>query len=77
MKKIKIVALSFTLLLFIMESCIAQTADTEEILPPKREFRAVWIATVDNIDWPSSKNLIPEQQQQEFSTLLDFLKEWE
>jgi hypothetical protein len=25
--------------------------------PPKREFRAVWIATVANIDWPSQKGL--------------------
>jgi len=25
----------------------------------KREMRAVWIATVDNIDWPSRKNLPP------------------
>jgi uncharacterized lipoprotein YddW (UPF0748 family) len=73
-KKIKIVALSLTLMMFLMESCIAQSAETENILPPKREFRAVWIATVDNIDWPSSKNLEPEEQQEEFSALLDFHK---
>ena len=27
---------------------------------PKREMRAVWIATVANIDWPSSANLTVE-----------------
>ena len=39
---------------------------------PKREFRGVWIATVDNIDWPSRNNLSTAEQQREFSELLDF-----
>src|SRR5678815_3214604 len=38
---------------------------------PKYEFRAVWIATVNNIDWPSSKYLTTEQQQQEFISILN------
>ncbi|MDO3641920.1 MAG: glycoside hydrolase family 10 protein [Mucilaginibacter sp.] len=37
-------------------------ADT---LPPKREFRGVWIATVENIDWPSKPGLPTDQQKQE------------
>ncbi len=37
---------------------------------PKYEFRAVWIATVNNIDWPSSKNLSADQQKQEFVNIL-------
>lgn len=40
-------------------------------LPPKRELRAVWIATVENIDWPSRRGLPSAQQQQEFIALLD------
>jgi uncharacterized lipoprotein YddW (UPF0748 family) len=32
---------------------------------PEREFRAVWIATVDNIDFPTKKNLTIEQQKAE------------
>ena len=40
-------------------------------LPPKREFRAVWIATVENIDWPSRRGLPVEQQKQEFINLLN------
>ena len=32
---------------------------------PKREMRAVWIATIANIDWPSSAALSPEKQQKE------------
>ena len=43
---------------------------------PKREFRAVWVATVDNIDWPSRKGLNTETQQQDFRTLLDRQKSY-
>ena len=32
---------------------------------PKHEFRAVWVATVNNIDWPSKPGLTTEQQQKE------------
>ena len=45
--------------------------DTSLFAPPKREFRAVWIATVDNIDWPSKKALPVADQQREFTELLD------
>lgn len=40
----------------------------------KREFRAAWIATVGNIDWPSKQGLSAQQQQQEFINHLNFLK---
>ncbi len=38
---------------------------------PKYEFRAVWIATVDNIDWPEQGNYNTEQQKAEFIRQLD------
>lgn len=38
---------------------------------PQYEFRAVWIATVENIDWPSKKGLPVEQQKAEFIKLLN------
>ncbi len=41
----------------------------------KREMRAVWIATVANIDWPSSSNLSVRDQQQEMRVMLDQLAE--
>ena len=41
---------------------------------PLREFRGVWIATVENIDWPSAPGLPSEVQKQEFVDLLDQLK---
>ncbi|GJG88262.1 hypothetical protein tb265_34430 [Gemmatimonadetes bacterium T265] len=36
-----------------------------------REFRAVWVATVGNIDWPSKPGLSTAQQQGELRTILD------
>ena len=38
---------------------------------PHYEFRAVWIATVENIDWPSKRTLSTEEQQQEFIQILN------
>lgn len=43
---------------------------------PKREMRAVWIATVENIDWPSSPNLTTEEQKAEMIAILDAAKEY-
>ena len=43
---------------------------------PKHEFRAVWVATVNNIDWPSKPGLSPKQQKKEALGLLNkFQKE--
>lgn len=39
-----------------------------------REFRAAWIATVANINWPSKRNLTTQQQKEEAIRLLDMLK---
>lgn len=39
-----------------------------------REFRAAWVATVANINWPSRPGLSSKEQQQEAIALLDFLK---
>ncbi|NJY61451.1 family 10 glycosylhydrolase [Salinimicrobium sp. CDJ15-81-2] len=39
-----------------------------------REFRAAWIATVANINWPSKSGLSTAEQQREAIALLDFLK---
>ncbi len=40
----------------------------------KPEFRGVWVATVDNIDWPSNKNLSSDSQKVEYIKLLDMHK---
>lgn len=41
----------------------------------KREFRAAWIATVANINWPSRNNLSVEQQKREALDLLNLLQD--
>ncbi len=41
---------------------------------PQYEFRAVWIATVENIDWPSKKGLPSDQQKAEYLRLLEMHK---
>jgi len=41
---------------------------------PKPEFRGVWIATVTNLDWPTSRTATPAQQRADLIDLLDRLK---
>jgi uncharacterized lipoprotein YddW (UPF0748 family) len=43
---------------------------------PKREMRAIWIATVANIDWPSEPGLSVDMQQSEMVELFDLAKEY-
>lgn len=38
---------------------------------PMREFRAAWIATVDNIDWPSKPGLSVKEMKRELLAILD------
>ncbi len=42
---------------------------------PKYEFRGVWIATVNNIDWPSKPGLSVQQQKYEAIQLLNTIQE--
>ena len=44
--------------------------------PVPREFRAMWIATVGNIDWPSKPGLPVTRQQAELRALLDTAQRW-
>lgn len=47
------------------------TLDVATLPGPTREFRGAWIATVANIDWPSSEGLSTDRQQDELRGLLD------
>ncbi|MFN3793653.1 MAG: glycoside hydrolase family 10 protein [Chitinophagaceae bacterium] len=38
---------------------------------PNYEFRGVWVATVENIDWPSKKGLSVEEQKAEYIRMLE------
>ena len=40
----------------------------------EKEFRAAWVATVANINWPSKPGLSTAEQQKEAIAQLDFLK---
>ncbi|MCU6707468.1 family 10 glycosylhydrolase [Paenibacillus sp. J5C_2022] len=44
-----------------------------EQLPQKRELRAAWIASVENIDWPQKGVTTEEEQKSDFRALLDEL----
>ena len=46
----------------------AQVSETPAVA---REFRAIWVATVANIDWPSKPGLTAWQQQSELIAILD------
>ncbi len=73
-----IVLLSF--LLTGIGSCSKESAPEKPVISSRveaaaqREFRAAWVATVANINWPSSRNLTVEEQKQEAIELLDLLK---
>ncbi len=43
--------------------------------PVMKEFRAAWVATVANINWPSKPGLSTADQQKEAIQLLDYLKD--
>ncbi len=62
-----------SLTIFSLLLCLLLT-DKAQSQNPKREFRAVWVATVKNIDWPSEQGLSTENQKNEFRMLLDFHK---
>jgi uncharacterized lipoprotein YddW (UPF0748 family) len=51
----------------------AQAPPADSLLPPPvtRELRAVWVATVNNLDWPSRSDLSTGEQQQELLAILD------
>lgn len=46
------------------------------IVKSGKEMRGVWVATTLNIDWPSKKALLEEEQRKEFIKILDNVKEW-
>ncbi len=78
---------SFVLLALLLVPCLAPApahaqaswsvpAETllaaDELPPaPPRQFRAAWVATVANIDWPSRPGLPAAQQQAEARAILD------
>ncbi|MBS1756705.1 MAG: family 10 glycosylhydrolase [Bacteroidetes bacterium] len=63
----KNIFLAFTGILFLYTNSQAQQA-------AKPEFRGVWVATVDNIDWPDQPTISADAQKAQFIKLLDMHK---
>lgn len=57
--------------LFCLLAAVSRNAVVADPPPAPREFRAAWVATVDNIDWPSVKGLSTADQQKELLSILD------
>ncbi|GAB4410386.1 MAG: glycoside hydrolase family 10 protein [Bacteroidia bacterium] len=60
------------LLILLLPWPTACTSEPAVPVLPKREFRAVWVTTKHNIDWPSSRGLSVAEQQAEFRAMLDY-----
>ena len=46
-------------------------------LPPKYEYRAVWLTAIENLDWPKTPALTPlevENQKHSLTAILDTLQ---
>lgn len=63
----------FTILFFFVSLFYSPHVKAQNGLA-RPEFRAAWVATVENIDWPSRRGLPVENQKQEFIRLLDMHK---
>ena len=61
--------MKFFLSFFLLIACCLLPALS--FTQTKPEFRGVWVATVDNIDWPSKGNYYSDSQKTEFIRLLD------
>ncbi len=59
---------------FALLCTLLATLASAQSHPPKREFRGAWIATVINLDWPSSPFLTPAAQRTELVRILDEMR---
>jgi uncharacterized lipoprotein YddW (UPF0748 family) len=56
---------------YILIHCIICLINQTITAQARPEFRGVWVATIDNIDWPSQGNYNTDSQKVEFIKLLD------
>jgi uncharacterized lipoprotein YddW (UPF0748 family) len=66
------------IVLVLICGCTSQNRQVASVGEPPaapREFRAVWVATVANIDWPSKPGLSTDEQKREAIAILDRAKE--
>lgn len=62
--------LQLLLIFFIQSAC--KPNNEQDITHPKREFRAIWIVTLDNKDFPSRMGLSTIEQREELIEVIDF-----
>ncbi|MEM6328043.1 MAG: family 10 glycosylhydrolase [Bacteroidota bacterium] len=55
----------------LREAPLVPIATPDDLPEVDREFRAAWVATVDNIDWPSERGLPVAQQKAELRAIMD------
>src|SRR3954471_24840674 len=71
----RVVAAALVILVGLDTACAQTPAVSREQIsappPARREFRGVWIASVENIDWPSRPGLSTQDQQAELLNILD------
>jgi uncharacterized lipoprotein YddW (UPF0748 family) len=56
----------------LLLTLIVVFVSSAQSIPPKREFRGAWIATVENFDWPARDKA--QSYQSQLTTILDNLK---
>jgi uncharacterized lipoprotein YddW (UPF0748 family) len=61
--------------LIIISCLFVLTVAAQPMPQPEREFRAAWIASIDNVDFPSKKTLTIEEQKAEIVRDLDLARE--
>ncbi len=62
--------------LFLFSLLIATNLAATPVPDPPREFRASWVATVYNIDWPSKPGLPAKTQKLQLTKILDDAAAW-
>ncbi len=63
-----------TVTITVMAATVCDPSAPEvDDMQPKRDLRGAWVATVSNIDWPSSRTLTTAQQQAGLLRILDTL----
>lgn len=76
-KKILSIVTSVLMIVILVKCTVSKpvaTGDPSGRKPSaEREFRAAWVATVDNINWPSRPGIPVEDQKKEAIALLDLL----
>lgn len=64
---------AFPIILLILVMALQASGRTPRMDKPlvKQEFRGIWIATVNNLDWPSKPGLPSDQQKEELIRLVN------